>query len=137
MALADSLQQADPWLRRETHLPTPAAAAEQQLACPVAMSAQPTSTGPWPLKDPHFKDVARPARYSGAAQNWTDLSTEFRRFLAARDYRFGFLLDAIETLQRKLVTVQDEATWEQCLQLEPHIENFADQLNMYLENCTT
>ena len=64
--------------------------------------------GPQPLKEPHYKDVERPWRYDGGAENWAEWSRSFRRFLRLRFPRWTALLDAIEALRGKPVTELDE-----------------------------
>ena len=89
------------------------------------------------MKELHFKEVVAPARYTGSVANWLEWSRRFRDFGVARtDERLDELLTCIDQLRGRLVTAEDEATWEAKLDFTPSIEAWKKRLYVFLDACT-
>ncbi len=85
----------------------------------------------------HYKDVDKPAKYSGT--NWVIWSSDFTAFLERRDRRWPGLLRAIDKASMDPLTdvKKAEIAHELSLDVGALIEDFTAQLYEYLKNYTS
>ena len=89
-----------------------------------------------PPKRPDRKDVEKPDKYSGNTDYWLKWSKSFRKLLRRNDPRWSAVLDTVEANHGKPVTTELEEKWAQDLKISPHLAEFKEQLNEYLESYT-
>ena len=88
------------------------------------------------LKPISHKNVDKPEKYNGDLDGWLKWSKVFKKFLKRQDERWVDLLEAVENLKGRPVTVEDEATWVKDLKLGDSMNLYKEQLNDYLETYT-
>ena len=88
------------------------------------------------LRQPHPKDFTAPTQYAGGVESWAAWSKRFKQHVGIRQPHWLMLLGAVENIQGRPVTPQDEAQWAKELRLAD-IQDWKLQLNMYLEQHTT
>ena len=84
-------------------------------------------------KAPHPKDVDKPSKYSGNADQWMRWSRSFKKFLRRTESRWGAIHKKVESKRGDPVTSVDEEASVKDLELGTHLPAFKEQLSEILQ----